>query len=133
MMEYLDVVDRYDPGARIVVYEGDCLELLARIPDGAIQLIVTSPPYNLGKEYEKRSSLEAYIVWQSRVIAECHRVLSHTGSICWQVGNYVEKGRYETMATTAPSQAPSNACWKNARVTDAIHENRRNLLSFERA
>jgi adenine-specific DNA-methyltransferase len=82
----------FDPSARSVVYEGDCLEFLASVPDRSVQLVVTSPPYNLGKEYEKRSHLRDYVAWQRRVITECHRVLKDTGSICWQVGNYVEKG-----------------------------------------
>jgi len=76
----------------IVLYEGDCLDLLRQIPDSAIQLVVTSPPYNLGKEYEKRLKLGNYLEQQSKVIAESVRVLKENGSICWQVGNYVDKG-----------------------------------------
>ncbi len=54
--ETLHIQETFDPKARLVVYAGDCLDLLASIPDKVIQLIVTSPPYNLGKEYEKRYS-----------------------------------------------------------------------------
>jgi len=50
------------------------------------------PPYNLGKEYEKRIHLDVYLRQQAQVIAECVRVLSPKGSICWQVGNYVDNG-----------------------------------------
>ena len=92
MRQKLTVVDHFEPNNRLCVFEGDCLDLLAEIPDKSIQLIVTSPPYNLGKEYEKRSTLKAYVDWQHKVIQECHRVLKDTGSICWQVGNYVDKG-----------------------------------------
>ncbi len=76
----------------VVVYPGDCLELLRTIPDESIQLVVTSPPYNIGKEYEKKLDLDKYIEQQAQVIAECVRVTSPRGSICWQVGNYVERG-----------------------------------------
>ena len=62
------------------------------VPSGAIQLVVTSPPYNLGKEYESRLHLNDYISQQREVISECVRVLSDGGSICWQVGNYVDDG-----------------------------------------
>ena len=62
------------------------------MPDEAAQLIVTSPPYNLGKKYEKRGDFEKYLVWQTAIIDECVRVLSPRGSICWQVGNYVHDG-----------------------------------------
>ena len=77
---------------QVVVYPGDCLELLAQIPDKSVQLIVTSPPYNIGKEYERRLELDAYLEQQTSVIRECIRTLSSSGSICWQVGNYVDRG-----------------------------------------
>jgi adenine-specific DNA-methyltransferase len=86
------IKSRFEADYNIVVYEGDCLDLLKQIPDSSIQLIATSPPYNLGKEYEKRLKLDTYVQQQSHVIAESVRVLKETGSICWQVGNYVDKG-----------------------------------------
>lgn len=76
----------------IVLYHGDCLDLLKTVPDESFQLIVTSPPYNIGKEYEKKLELDVYLNQQAQVIAECVRVLSPKGSICWQVGNYVDRG-----------------------------------------
>ena len=82
----------FTPIERAVVYPGDCLELLKQIPTESMHLIVTSPPYNIGKEYEKRLNLDHYLQQQARVIAECFRVLSPRGSICWQVGNYVDDG-----------------------------------------
>ena len=57
-----------------------------------MQLIVTSPPYNIGKEYESRQTLETYLEQQATVIRECVRTLSPRGSICWQVGNHVDHG-----------------------------------------
>jgi adenine-specific DNA-methyltransferase len=60
------------------------------VPNGTLQLVVTSPPYNLGKEYEKRLKLDQYVEQQAAVIRECVRALKSTGSICWQVGNYVD-------------------------------------------
>ena len=66
--------------------------MLASIPSRSVQLVVTSPPYNIGKEYEKKVNLETYLQQQSRVITECARVVADTGSICWQVGNYVDNG-----------------------------------------
>lgn len=86
------IASKFRPEESIVVYPGDCMALLATISDNALQLIVTSPPYNIGKEYEKRLRLDQYLEQQARVIAECVRTLAPTGSICWQVGNYVDKG-----------------------------------------
>lgn len=65
---------------------------LAGLSSGSMKLIVTSPPYNIGKEYEARSPLENYLAEQATVIAECVRLLHPRGSLCWQVGNYVHKG-----------------------------------------
>jgi adenine-specific DNA-methyltransferase len=62
------------------------------MPEDQADLVVTSPPYNIGKEYEKRLDLDLYIEQQTRVIRECIRILKPTGSICWQVGNYVDRG-----------------------------------------
>jgi len=86
------ISEDFSPSESIVVYPSDCLELLKTIPDESLQLIVTSPPYNIGKEYEKRLHLDLYLQQQAQVITECVRVLSQRGSICWQVGNYVNCG-----------------------------------------
>ena len=68
------------------------LDFMRKIPDASVKLIVTSPPYNLGKEYERRTSLDSYIDMQAKAVDEMVRVLHPQGSICWQVGNYVENG-----------------------------------------
>lgn len=86
------IANEFDASEQIVVYPGDCLDLLGHCPDGVFQLIVTSPPYNIGKEYETRLKIDEYLEQQTRVIRECFRTLSSRGSICWQVGNYVDKG-----------------------------------------
>jgi len=66
--------------------------LLSQVPDGFVPLVVTSPPYNLGKPYEARRSLEDYLAQQQPVIQECVRVLADTGSLCWQVGTTKHQG-----------------------------------------
>lgn len=88
----MNISDRYQPEAECVIFNGDCRVLLKDIPDEVIQLVVTSPPYNLGKPYESRLQLDEYIAQQAEIIRECVRVLKSTGSICWQVGNYVDNG-----------------------------------------
>lgn len=91
-MKNLSVSRSFSASSRAVLFDGDCLELLRNIPDGSIRLVVTSPPYNLGKSYERKGDFEKYLAWQDKVIQECVRVLSPEGSICWQVGNYVNNG-----------------------------------------
>ncbi len=87
------ISSHYDQDANAVVFAGDCLALLNEIPDRSMQLVITSPPYNIGKPYEKKLSLKDYVIQQARVIESCVRVLKPTGSICWQVGNFVDKGQ----------------------------------------
>lgn len=82
----------FDPSADMIYFSGDVKDLLPDIPDEFIQLVVTSPPYNLGKEYEEKLNLDSYIHQQKEIITECVRVLKPQGSICWQVGNFVENG-----------------------------------------
>ena len=88
----MKIAERFNPDARAVLFHGNCLELLQDIPDRSVQLVVTSPPYNIGKEYEKKINIDTYITEQAEIIKSCVRVLSDTGSICWQVGNYVNNG-----------------------------------------
>ena len=83
---------RWDPAALVSFQRGDCLDLLATMPPGAARLVVTSPPYNIGKAYEESRTLEEYVAAQARVIEECVRVMAHDGSLCWQTGNYVRDG-----------------------------------------
>ena len=92
MSEEYPIAEQFEISKKAVVYGGDCLELLRQIPDESMQLIVTSPPYNIGKEYERRLRLKTYLDQQAEVIRECARALSPRGSICWQVGNYVQNG-----------------------------------------
>ena len=75
-----------------VIFHGDALKLLASMPDESVKLIITSPPYNIGKVYENPVSLEEYLEKQMTIIDDLIRVLHPEGSICWQVGNYVSKG-----------------------------------------
>lgn len=91
-MNNLVIAEAFSTEQVAVLHEGDCLDFLAGVPDGSIRLIVTSPPYNLGKSYERKNDLEHYLAWQDQVIAESIRALHPEGSICWQVGNYVHAG-----------------------------------------
>lgn len=78
--------------AKAVIACEDNLKFMRRLPDESMGLIVTSPPYNIGKPYEKRTSQKKYVEDQTASIAEAARLLAPTGSICWQVGNHVHGG-----------------------------------------
>lgn len=70
----------------------DNLRFMRPLDDESMKLIVTSPPYNIGKKYEKKKALESYIGDQAQVISECVRLLHPNGSLCWQVGNHISNG-----------------------------------------
>ncbi len=88
----ISISDAYNTSTDVVLFDGNCSDLLKDIPSSSVDLVITSPPYNLGKKYEKKMSLQAYLKNQEPVIVELVRVLADTGNLCWQVGNYVENG-----------------------------------------
>lgn len=73
---------------------GDALAVLETLPKASIDLIISSPPYNIGKTYERDTKLSFpdYIAWQDKIIEVLVDRLKDTGSICWQVGSYVSGG-----------------------------------------
>ncbi len=86
------VSNLWHPDNDVTLFHGDCRELLADVPNGSVQLVVTSPPYNIGKRYEKRVGLSEYLRREKEVIDLCIDKLRPGGSICWQIGNHVDDG-----------------------------------------
>lgn len=82
----------YTPAFDALIACTDTLDVLKTIPDASAELVVSSPPYNLGKAYETRQDFREYLAFQKQVIAECYRILKPEGNFCWQVGNFIEKG-----------------------------------------
>ncbi len=68
----------------------DALEFCKSLDSESAGLVMTSPPYNIGKSYETRVGINEYIADFEPLISELVRVLAPSGSICWQVGNFVE-------------------------------------------
>lgn len=87
----IKISHRPEKGADVVLFHGDRLDLMRQLPNQSIKLVVTSPPYNIGKEYEKRQDLDCYLADQEKTIKEAVRILTDDGSICWQVGNHIAK------------------------------------------
>ena len=80
--------------SKAIVWKGDTEKLLKSLPNKkTYDLVVTSPPYNIGKPYESKSDLDDYLEWQERIISEIVPRVKEKGSICWQVGNYVDNGK----------------------------------------
>lgn len=70
----------------------DALSFCQNIPSESVKLLITSPPYNIGKEYETRTNIQQYIENMKPFLEKFVEIVSNDGSICWQVGNYVENG-----------------------------------------
>lgn len=75
----------------------DTEKILKNIDNNSLDLILTSPPYNIGKDYEKENalSISEYFAWQKEIITLCHKKLKESGSICWQVGYNNQNGTKE--------------------------------------
>lgn len=72
------------------IINDDRMQLLCNLKKNSTQLIITSPPYNIGKSYEKKVPFDFYLLEQEKTLKECFRILNNKGSLCWQVGNYLE-------------------------------------------
>lgn len=68
------------------IYNLDCLEGMKRIDKPFVHLTVTSPPYNIGKEYEKPLPLQEYIQWSEKWIYEAYRLTLPTGAFWLNLG-----------------------------------------------
>ncbi len=66
-------------------------ENMEEIPDNSVHLMVTSPPYNVGKEYDENLSLMEYRNFLSRVWKEVYRILVPGGRVCINVANLGRK------------------------------------------
>jgi len=108
-MEYNDIMD-YDgvvahsgdisykfEDFRNAIIWGDWLKVCESFPDESVDLIVSSPPYNLGKHYRSSDDareFEQYLEWHEKVLKSCLRILKHGGRLAWQVGSVYNKNGY---------------------------------------
>lgn len=69
-----------------LLFCGDSLELQRKITEKIFNIIITSPPYNIGKEYEIPMSLEEYINWSANWISDATSLLSPTGAMLLNLG-----------------------------------------------
>ena len=93
------------------IVQGDCLTEMAKMPDGSVDLILTSPPYNLGDGGRRFSTMwknaklkdgygsysddmpyEEYVAWQKRFLLECWRLIPNDGAIFYQHKNRIQNG-----------------------------------------
>lgn len=91
------------------IYNEDCLKGMQAINDDSIDLIITSPPYNLGKihhtgsnrfksycEYNDNMPEDLYQAWQLKILSECFRILKPNGSMWYNHKNRIKEGKQIT-------------------------------------
>ena len=89
-MEYKKIYKYFKNSNTLTLYNGDCFNLLKRMPTNCVDLVVTSPPYCIGKAYEDpRDDIETFRNQHERIFPELYRILKPGGSICWEVGYHV--------------------------------------------
>src|SRR5947209_5324703 len=85
-------MDLFHQNVNFKIEKGNSFELIKGLNPGSVNLAITSPPYNIGKVYEKRTTLENYLSPFVDFAKALYRATADTGSLCWEVGNYVEDG-----------------------------------------
>ncbi|AUB84558.1 DNA-methyltransferase [Candidatus Thiodictyon syntrophicum] len=77
----------------VAIFQGDCLELMRQLPPKMIDLAVTSPPYNIGKEYEDVLSQTQYLDWCESWIKQIHRITKSDGAFWLNLGYFGIPGK----------------------------------------
>jgi adenine-specific DNA-methyltransferase len=72
--------------SEVMVYQADCIEGLSKLPSNLFDLTVTSPPYNIGKEYEQSLPLDKYLEWSEQWISQVHRTSTGNASFWLNLG-----------------------------------------------
>lgn len=84
------IYKKYKESNKITLYNGDCIEFLQKLPDESVNLVVTSPPYCIGKAYEdSRNDIKTFQAQHINMFDELYRIMKPGGSICWQIGYHI--------------------------------------------
>ncbi len=91
--DLIEAKDAVTAGEPFVIYNGDCRDLIDVLPSESIDLILSSPPYFMGKAYDRSIRLQDFIDDHERLAPNLSRILRVGGNLAWQVGNYVQDGK----------------------------------------
>lgn len=84
------IIDRlgtpFCSGERFAIFNMDCITGMRMLPQNLVDLTVTSPPYNIGKEYEQPLELDAYLQWCKSWMHEIHRITNPSGAFWLNLG-----------------------------------------------
>ncbi|MCZ7927296.1 DNA-methyltransferase [Agrobacterium pusense] len=84
-----EAVDAVLGGSEFVIYNGPCQDLLSNLPTACADLFMTSPPYFMGKEYDRSYNIDDFYSDLRAIAPDSLRILTEKGNMCWQVGNHV--------------------------------------------
>ena len=88
----MSIFSNFKPSNAITLYNGDCIDLLHQIPSESVDLVITSPPYCMGKAYEDpHNDIETFREQHERIFDDIYRIVKPNGSICWQIGYHVSE------------------------------------------
>ena len=96
-------------GAYARLVEGDATAYLRTLNANVVDLLVTSPPYFIGKEYDTSKSIADFEQMIGGLLPEINRIMKPGGSVCWQVGNHVSESGIiplDYLAANAMRQSP---------------------------
>ena len=80
----------YKESNGVTLFNGDCLYLMRKLPNESVDLVVTSPPYCMGKAYEDpHDDIETFRQQHISIFDDLYRILKPGGSVCWQVGYHI--------------------------------------------
>ena len=85
------VESEYSKKAGCVIRCGDWRELIVQLPNGCVDLAVTSPPYCLGKSYDVSRDIKDFEKEHQAIIPRVLEAIKPGGNICWQVGYHAKK------------------------------------------
>jgi adenine-specific DNA-methyltransferase len=88
----LAALDAHLSGVEFVIYNGSCVDLINSMPDEIVNLILTSPPYFMGKNYDRSYNIEDFYSDHKLLAPSVERITRSGGNVCWQVGYHVQNG-----------------------------------------
>lgn len=85
-----EALSAYAEGVDFILFNGDCQSLLSAMADATANLVLTSPPYFMGKDYDRSYRIDDFYDDHRRLAPHVARVVASGGNICWQVGYHVQ-------------------------------------------
>jgi site-specific DNA-methyltransferase (adenine-specific) len=112
LKNYIDIADIKENYKSVEViknkvFRGDCIEVMKKFPENSIHLIITSPPYNVGIDYDSHFDLmpyKDYLNFLESVWKECYRVLVKGGRIAINVPSVTADGEYQPLFVDVVNQ-----------------------------